>query len=174
MDITQTFYDNLASQYDKLFLDWQTTTHEQAVILERIFAEKGFDRAASVLDCACGIGTQSISLAALGYDITGSDISEAELAQAKERAARQGVNLPLARADFRALENTFDRQFDILIAMDNALPHMLTAEDLSAAIGSMVLLKNIKGTLPLRPAGTEKLPVAVFGMGQLYTACCCL
>ena len=23
MDITQTFYDNLASQYEKLFLDWQ-------------------------------------------------------------------------------------------------------------------------------------------------------
>ena len=22
MDITQTFYDNMASQYDKLFLDW--------------------------------------------------------------------------------------------------------------------------------------------------------
>ena len=32
MDITQTFYDNLASQYDKLFLDWQATTHEQADI----------------------------------------------------------------------------------------------------------------------------------------------
>ena len=22
MDITQTFYDNMASQYDKLFMDW--------------------------------------------------------------------------------------------------------------------------------------------------------
>ena len=138
MDIIQTFYDDLATQYDKLFLDWEATTHEQAALLDDLFSKFGFDRSASVLDCACGIGTQSIGLAALGYDITGSDISEAELAQAKERAARQGVTLPLARADFRALENTFDRQFDILIAMDNALPHMLTAEDLSAAIGSMV------------------------------------
>lgn len=42
-----------------------------------------------------------------------------------------------------------------------------------AAASSMVLLKNIGGTLPLQPAGSEKLPVAVFGMGQLDTACCC-
>ena len=43
----------------------------------------------------------------------------------------------------------------------------------TAALGSMVLLKNIRQTLPLRPAGSEKLPVAVFGMGQLNTAMGC-
>jgi hypothetical protein len=32
MDIVQTFYDSLATQYDKLFQDWQSTTHEQAMI----------------------------------------------------------------------------------------------------------------------------------------------
>ena len=42
-----------------------------------------------------------------------------------------------------------------------------------AAVSSMVLLKNVRQTLPLCPAGSEKLPVAVFGMGQLDTACCC-
>ena len=65
MDITQTFYDNLASQYDKLFLDWQAATREQAVILDRIFREQGFDHSARILDCACGIGTQAIGLAAI-------------------------------------------------------------------------------------------------------------
>ena len=44
MDITQTFYDNLASEYDKLFQDWQATTREQAVILDKLFADKGYDR----------------------------------------------------------------------------------------------------------------------------------
>ena len=37
MSITQIFYDNLAFQYDKLFLDWQATTQEQAVILDKRF-----------------------------------------------------------------------------------------------------------------------------------------
>ena len=36
MNITQTFYDKIAAQYDKLFLDWQSTTHEQAVTLDGI------------------------------------------------------------------------------------------------------------------------------------------
>ena len=41
MDIVQSFYDNIATQYDKLFADWQATTREQALILQRIFACQG-------------------------------------------------------------------------------------------------------------------------------------
>ena len=137
MNITQTFYDNLATQYDKLFLDWQSTTQEQAVILERIFREGGFDRSAAVLDCACGIGTQAIGLAGLGYSVTASDISDGELAEAKLRAEKNGVSLRLEHADFCALEETFPEQFDIVICMDNALPHMLSAEALERAIRSI-------------------------------------
>ena len=44
MSITQIFYDNLATQYDKLFLDWQATTQEQAAILHRLFKNNGFDK----------------------------------------------------------------------------------------------------------------------------------
>lgn len=138
MNITQSFYDNLASHYDKLFLDWQSATREQAVILDRIFAGSGFDKSARILDCACGIGTQAIGLAALGYDVTASDISEAELAEAKKRAAENHVGIRLERADFCALSEVFDEKFDIIIAMDNALPHMLSEDDLEAAIRSIV------------------------------------
>ena len=138
MNITQTFYDNMASQYDKLFLDWHAATKEQAEILDRLFAGNGFDRTARVLDCACGIGTQAIGLAGLGYDVTASDISDAELAEAKVRAENNGAAIRFAHADFCALSETFSEQFDIVIAMDNALPHMLTHEALETAVGSIV------------------------------------
>lgn len=138
MDIIQTFYDSLAAQYDKLFLDWQATTHEQAEILEKLFRENGFDTSASILDCACGIGTQAIGLAALGYSVTASDISDAELAEAKLRADNNHVTLRLERADFRTLSETFPNPFDVIICMDNALPHMLSPEDLEAAVKSIV------------------------------------
>ena len=137
MDITQTFYDNLASQYDKLFLDWQSTTQEQALLLNKLFGEYGFDDTARILDCACGIGTQSIGLASLGYQVTASDISDGELAQAKERAAKNQVKIRFEHADFCALSQTFSEQFDIVIAMDNALPHMLSKSALEAAIKSI-------------------------------------
>ena len=137
MDITQTFYDNLASQYDKLFLDWQSTTHEQAVILDRLFQDNGFEKAANILDCACGIGTQAIGLASLGYPVTASDISDGEIAEAKERAAKNHVKIRFEHADFCALSETFSQQFDIVICMDNALPHMLSKSALEAAIKSI-------------------------------------
>jgi SAM-dependent methyltransferase len=137
MSITQTFYDNLASHYDKLFQNWQAATREQAVILEKLFTDKGFSKSARILDCACGIGTQAIGLAALGYDVTGSDISDCALAEAQARAKKNNVPIRLEHADFCALSDTFSEAFDIVIAMDNALPHMLTREALAKAIGSI-------------------------------------
>lgn len=138
MDIIQTFYDKLASQYDKLFLDWMATTKEQAMFLDEIFSENGFDTTAQILDCACGIGTQSIGLASLGYNVTASDISDSELEEARQRALKNDVKICFEHADFRKLSETFLRQFDIIIAMDNALPHMLTKGDLEIAIKSII------------------------------------
>lgn len=138
MNITQTFYDNLAAHYDKLFLNWQAATQEQAVLLDKLFQESGFDRTAAVLDCACGIGTQAIGLASLGYSVTASDISDGELAEAKVRAKQNQVEIHFEHTDFCALSKTFDKPFDIIIAMDNALPHMLTTLGLEKAIESIV------------------------------------
>ena len=138
MDIVQQFYNNLAGQYDRLFRDWDASVGEQAAILDRLFSGCGFDRSARILDCACGIGTQAIGLAALGYPVTASDFSDAALSQAAERAAKHGVSVRFAHADFRRLAEVFPEQFDIVIAMDNALPHMLTAADLETAVRSII------------------------------------
>lgn len=62
-------------------------------MLDKIFMDHGFDKFARILDCACGIGTQAIGLAALGYHMTASDISEGELAEARERAAKDHVQI---------------------------------------------------------------------------------
>ena len=138
MDITQSFYDGMASLYDRLFQDWDQTTRDQADILTSIFEGEGFDRSAKILDCAAGIGTQAIGLAAAGYSVSASDISDEELAEARRRAEERGLAIRFERADFRALSVTFSETFDIVIAMDNALPHMLTKEDLEAALASIM------------------------------------
>ncbi len=137
MNITQTFYDNLASQYDKLFLDWEAATHEQALILKKIFSDSGFDKNAQILDCACGIGTQTIGLAASGYSVTASDISDGALNEAAVRAGKYGLKIRFEHADFCALSDVFSELFDIVITMDNALPHMLTEAALSTAVRSI-------------------------------------
>jgi len=145
MNITQKFYNNLATQYDKLFLDWQETTREQAKILDKIFNDNGFDKNASILDCACGIGTQAVGIAALGYNVTASDFSDGALVEAEKRAKENEVQICFKQADFCALSDTFTEKFDIVIAMDNALPHMLTSVDLEKAINSITNQINTNG-----------------------------
>ncbi len=145
MNIIQTFYNNLAAQYDKLFLDWRETTREQAKILDKIFKNNGFDKNASILDCACGIGTQAIGIAALGYNVTASDFSDGALVEAEKRAKENEVQICFKQADFCALSDTFTEKFDIVIAMDNALPHMLTSSDLENAIKSITEQINPNG-----------------------------
>lgn len=137
MNIIQSFYDNLADKYDKLFLDWQSTTLEQANILNKIFEDYGFEKDVKILDCACGIGTQAIGLASLGYSMTASDISLGELAEAKKRAAENNVAIRFEQTEFCALSDTFKERFDIIIAIDNALPHLLTKEALESAAESI-------------------------------------
>lgn len=137
MSIIQRFYDNMAPHYDKLFLNWKATVKEQALLLEGLFRKFDFYQTASILDCACGIGTQAIGLASLGYNITASDISDGAIAEAKARASASNVAIRFEYADFCALSDVFSEKFDVVIALDNALPHMLTAEELGRAVMSI-------------------------------------
>lgn len=145
MDVVKTFYDGLAGEYDKLFADWGEAARRQAEVLERIFAAHGFGRDSTVLDCACGIGTQALGLAALGYRVTGSDISPAALAEARERARDAGLPLELREADFRRLPELVGGSYDIVIAMDNALPHLMSTAELAEAVGSIAAVTRPGG-----------------------------
>lgn len=69
--------------------------------------------------------------------MTASDISDGELEEAKQRAEKNHVSIRFEHADFCALSESFAEPFDIIIAMDNALPHMLTKEALETAVRSI-------------------------------------
>ena len=64
------FYDNFADAYHLLFEDWEASMSWQAGVIASILdRECPFARGA-VLDCACGIGTQALGLAKLGFRVT--------------------------------------------------------------------------------------------------------
>ena len=54
-----------------------------------------------ILDVACGIGTQSLALAAIGYSVEGSDISAVEIARAQREAASRGLKCSFRVDDMR-------------------------------------------------------------------------
>lgn len=63
------------------------------------------------LDLACGEGSNAIWLAELGWQVTAVDFSEVAIAKARERAARDGVDVEFLCADlldFEPEEDAFD------------------------------------------------------------------
>ena len=147
------FYDHLAPYYHLIFADWDAAVARHGRILDRLIRrELGTERKLSVLDCSCGIGTQAIGLALQGYAVHATDISRQAVECARQAAARFGVTVAFGVADFRSLERDVADTFDVVLTCDNALPHLLTEDDLRLAARSMygrlkaggLLLANIR------------------------------
>ncbi|MFJ3533039.1 class I SAM-dependent methyltransferase [Streptomyces sp. NPDC090132] len=126
------FYDALTDDYHLIYSDWDAAIRRQGAALDALV---GRDRA-EVLDCSCGIGTQAIGLALRGHDVTGTDLSPRAAARAGREASRRGPALRTAAADMRQLPFPDDR-FDVVVCADNSLPHLLTAQDVHAALAEM-------------------------------------
>ena len=141
-DSVTSFYDGLADEYHLLFADWDASVRRQGEILDRLIAGQLGPPPHQVLDCACGIGTQALGLAARGYQVHGTDISPAAVERAQREAARIGVPLTTAVADLRTLQ-AVEGTFDVVLACDNAIPHLLTDDDLQlAALGMRAKLRE--------------------------------
>jgi len=132
-DPIQHFYDDLAREYHLLFADWPATVRWQGALLDRLIrAYQSADRP-SILDCACGIGTQALGLALLGHTVHGTDRSPAAVEWARQEAAHLGLGVTFGVADMRTLDADVANIFDVILAFDNALPHLLNPADLHAA-----------------------------------------
>jgi SAM-dependent methyltransferase len=114
------FYDDLAGVYHLIYEDWNAAIDRQANVLARIVG-----RAQIVADVACGIGTQAIGLAKLGYNVIASDLSHAAVERAKSEAAARNVEIDFRVDDMARLSTYDDESVNALIACDNAIPHLL-------------------------------------------------
>ncbi|MGD1216867.1 class I SAM-dependent methyltransferase [Streptomyces krungchingensis] len=126
------FYDELADDYHLIYPDWDASTRRQGEALDALI---GMEHA-QVLDCSCGIGTQAIGLALHGHRVTGTDLSPRAAARAAREAGRRNLSLCTAVADMRYLPFA-DGRFDAVVCADNALPHLLTEQDVHAALAEM-------------------------------------
>jgi SAM-dependent methyltransferase len=124
-------YDELTPYYHLIYPDWQASIRRQGYALDSIIRAAGSLH--TVLDVACGIGTQSLGLAALGYDVTASDLSAAAVARAQHEAEIRGLSIPTSVADMRGAHDHHGRTFDVVLACDNSVPHLLSDADILTA-----------------------------------------
>ena len=137
MNSVQQFYDELANEYDLIFADWKQEVRRQSEVLDAFIRSQAGGQARSVLDCACGIGTQAIALAMRGYKVHATDFSASSVERAKKEAAFFGMSITFGVADWLTLDTTINDVFDIVVCMDNALSHLLDDGDLRVAASQM-------------------------------------
>lgn len=129
---TLQFYAGLTPLYHLVYLNWAASMQRQAAMLDSVIQETWVD-ASTVLDVSCGIGTQAIGLAQLGYSVTASDLSPEEIERAQQEAAARDVSIAFSVADMRSAHDHHVREFDVVLSADNSVPHLLSDDDILAA-----------------------------------------
>lgn len=170
---TAQFYDALADTYHALYPDWRSASKAQGRALDRLLS-RWHRGPADIADVACGIGTQLIGLAGLGHRVLGADISARAVRRARRECAAAGVPAALLVADMRELP-LGDSCADAVICADNALPHLLTGDEVLAALEQMrrilrpgatavITTRDYDRVLAARPSST--LPQAFRSGGE--------
>lgn len=95
-----TFFDDLAEDYDRIFASELGRTDEQVDFAVRVL---GIHIGQRVLDICCGTGRHALALAKRGYLVTGVDRSAAMLSVASRKAEVEGTHVQWVEADARLL-----------------------------------------------------------------------
>ena len=144
MSSARKFYDALADHYHLIFEDWDRSIERQRAALTTVLAQHWQLSGGTVLDAAVGIGTQALGLIKHGFSVVGSDISIRALNRARDEASRRNLTLALTAADFRCLPFSH-ASFDAAIACDNALPHLLSIDEIRSALSEIARCVRLGG-----------------------------
>src|SRR5690606_28800194 len=121
----ENFYDTLASEYHLISVDWEEAIRWQGSTIDALIKRYDSRQDLSVLDCTCGIGTQAIGLALKEYRVHGTDLSAESIERAKREATRLGAAVAFDIADVRSLGKSIGETFDVVLAFDNAIAHLM-------------------------------------------------
>src|SRR5690242_15471415 len=95
-------YEQFAPFYELIFSDWEAMMRDQARIIDEII-QNYWPGEKTLLDLSCGVGTQSIGLAALGYEVTGIDLTRGMIRRATQEASNRCLPIRFLHGDMREL-----------------------------------------------------------------------
>ncbi len=118
----ESLFENYGQKYDN-------ENFTQGTVGECDFIEKEInnDNSLKILDVGCGTGRHAIELSNRGYIVTGIDLSETQLARARQKAESHNLKIDFQKQDARNL--TFIDEFDVAIMLcEGGFPLMETDE----------------------------------------------
>jgi glycine/sarcosine N-methyltransferase len=149
-------------EYDALALDYHWLVGDTILSGESFVAHHrslidSLSPNASILDCACGIGSDAIGLAVRGFQVTASDRSAAIVAEAERRAKGMVANVQFATCQWEDLPGRFDDRFDLVLCVGNSISHTPNKFATVRALSAMRAVLKPNGKLLLATRNWEKL-----------------
>ena len=135
----ETLFENFANTYEQEA--FTKGTLQEVGFMEQ---ELSFDTSKLILDVGCGTGRHSVELARRGYHVTGIDLSDDQLAKAREHAAQANVHIEFFRQDAR--DFNFHQKFDTAVMLCEGSFPLMETDEMNFAI-----LRNIYNSL--KPGG---------------------
>ena len=134
------FFDNHASKYmDEVFV--ANTVAEVDFLIEHL----NLSKESKILDMGCGTGRHAIELGKRGYSVTGIDISEGMLNEARKTAKAENVTtVTFQQAD--ATKFTSDVQYDSVYCVCEGSLGLISAGD-DPYEHDLAVLKNLYNAL---------------------------
>jgi 2-polyprenyl-3-methyl-5-hydroxy-6-metoxy-1,4-benzoquinol methylase len=134
MDWWEKYFDD---NYLKLY---SYTENSAPTEVESVLRMLNLKPPAKILDLCCGFGRHSLVLARNGFEVTGLDLSERFLAQARRKADESGIKITLEQRDMREIQH--ENEFDAVINLFTAFGFFHTeAEDIKVLKGVAKALK---------------------------------
>lgn len=143
------FAGSYAELYDAFYAD--KNYEAECDLVEAAGRRHGVDPLRRVLDIGCGTGGHALPLARRGFDVIGVDRSEAMLAEARRKAAAEGLAVDLRQGDLRELAASVPEPVDAALLMFAVLGYQ-TEND-----GVLAALRGARAAL--RPGGLLLLDV---------------
>lgn len=128
----------------------RAAAHPEAVQILNLLEIK---QRSTILDMCCGNGRHSIEFNLLGHDVTGADLNQAFIAEAREQATLRNANPHFVVADMRTFQS--DMRFDFIVILWNAFGYFGNDADDLHALRSMNHALNADGKLLIQTHGRE-------------------
>ncbi|MEV0378445.1 methyltransferase domain-containing protein [Nonomuraea sp. NPDC050643] len=146
------YYRDLAADYHWIFPDEVVdfpgviggTSSENLELIEATV--RTLPRGATVLDCACGIGTDAMALNHAGFQVTATDGSPAMAAEARRRLPAE-VQVLVARWERLPAAVSAAGSYELVLCLGNSLVHAGSHEAMVAALTGMREVLSPTGTL---------------------------
>lgn len=165
----QTFFDHHAPFYmQEVFT--RNTSEEVRFLVDELSLPEG----SHIVDVGCGTGRHAIALAALGFHVTGVDISGGMLGEARRAAEEAGVDVDWIQIDATEMHLAepadaaiclCEGSFGLLACTHDAFTHerhILEAIHRSIKPGAKLILNAPNGLAKIRSATHEQVRNGVF------------